>query len=66
MSDYQVMPGLSDEDFELLKLDIENRGVQVPVEYDDSGSILDGHHRVKACKELGISTWPKIIRYDLS
>ncbi len=32
--------------------DIAARGVQVPVEYDEHGNILDGHHRVCACQEL--------------
>lgn len=32
---YQVMPALSQEDFAALKTDISERGVLVPVEYDD-------------------------------
>lgn len=63
---YQVMPDLSEEEFRLLKEDIDKRGVLVAVEYDDRGNILDGHHRVRACEELGIKEWPKQIRYGLS
>lgn len=66
MTDYQVMPPLADEDFAALKADIEARGVLVPVEYDEDGNILDGHHRVQACKELGITDWPRFIRKGLS
>lgn len=38
----------------------------VPVEYDEDGNILDGHHRVRACEELGVNDWPKLIRKGLS
>src|SRR5690606_36115803 len=41
-------------------------GVQVPVEYDEEGNILDGYHRVRACLELGITDWPKVVRRGLS
>jgi hypothetical protein len=65
-SPYQVMPSLSAEEYEALKADIAARGVQVPVEYDDRGNILDGHHRVQICEELGIVHWPKQVRQGLS
>ena len=48
---YQLLPELSAADFEVLKQDIAARGVMVPVEYDEEGSILDGHHRVRAGTE---------------
>jgi ParB-like chromosome segregation protein Spo0J len=63
---YQVMPPLSSEEFEALKRDIADRGVQVPVEYDEIGNVLDGHHRVRACEELGLAHWPRLIRHGLS
>ena len=66
MNAYQVLPPLSSEDFTALKTDIAARGVLVPVEYDESGNILDGHHRVKACEELGLSDWPRFIRKGLT
>lgn len=66
MSDYQVMPPLAESDFEALKADIAERGVLIPVEYDDAGNILDGHHRVRACEELGISDWPRFVRKGMS
>jgi ParB-like chromosome segregation protein Spo0J len=62
---YQVLPPLSEDDFAALKADIAARGVLIPVEYDEEGNILDGHHRVRACRELGISEWPKFIRTGL-
>ena len=59
---YQLLPELSADDFEVLKQDIAARGVMVPVEYDQDGFILDGHHRVRACEELKIKEWPQIVR----
>jgi ParB-like chromosome segregation protein Spo0J len=26
------------------------------------GNIIDGHHRVRACEELGITDWPRMVR----
>src|SRR5690606_4370071 len=63
---YQILPGLSAEEYEALKAGIAQRGVQVPVEYDEDGNILDGYHRVRACQELGITDWPKVVRRGLS
>jgi N6-adenosine-specific RNA methylase IME4/ParB-like chromosome segregation protein Spo0J len=63
---YQVMPPLSADEYEALKADIAARGVQVPVEYDELGAILDGHHRVQICQELEISNWPRLVRYGLT
>lgn len=66
MNTYQVMPDLAPEDFSALKADIAERGVLVPVEYDEDGNILDGHHRVEACEQLGLSDWPRFVRKGLS
>lgn len=66
VSDYQVMPPLSDEEYVALKADIAARGVQVPVEYDEQGNVLDGYHRVRACEELGVKDWPSVVRVGLS
>lgn len=63
---YQVMPNLSIEEYNELKNDIANRGVMVPIEFDEKGNVLDGHHRLTACKELGITDYPKVIRAGLS
>ena len=62
---FQVMPPLSSDEFDELKADIAARGVMVPVEYDEAGNILDGHHRIKACAELGIKEWPSVVRLGL-
>lgn len=63
---YQVMPPLTADEYAELKSDIQQRGVMVPVEYDEEGNILDGHHRVQICEELGITDFPKVIRAGMT
>ncbi len=60
-SKYQLFRSLSPEQYQLLKADIKRRGVQVPIEVDNQGNILDGHHRKKICDELRIEC-PEICR----
>jgi transposase-like protein len=50
---YQVMPDLSPEEYAALKADIAANGVQVPIEVDEEGNIVDGFHRKQICDELG-------------
>jgi len=59
---WQLFPNLAADEYNALKADIAERGVLVPVEYDEDGNILDGHHRVRACRELGIKDWPTVTR----
>jgi ParB-like chromosome segregation protein Spo0J len=63
---YQLFPDLTDDEFLELTQDIAARGVMVPVEYDEAGNILDGHHREAACRELGIVDFPSIVRYGMT
>src|SRR5262249_26135395 len=61
-----VFPPLPDEQYEALKADIAKNGVHVPVEIDaESGELLDGHHRVRACEELGLP-FPDVIRREFA
>jgi ParB-like chromosome segregation protein Spo0J len=51
---------LTPEQFEALREDISQRGVQVPVEIDAAtGEILDGRARVRICEELRIRNYPR-------
>ncbi len=68
---YQVMPDLKPIEYEALKADIEERGVLVPVEVDETGAILDGHHRVKAWTQLrgegvNLPDYPRMVRRGLT
>ncbi len=63
---YQVMPSMPPEQFAALKADIAERGVLVPIDVDEDGHILDGHHRHRACVELGITDFPTIVRPGLT
>jgi len=47
---YQVMPEFDPDEFERLKKGIKEHGIEYPI---IDGNIVDGHHRVKAWKELG-------------
>lgn len=49
---YQLMPPLSNEEYQALKEDIRRRGVAVAIEFDGDGNVLDGHHRLRAWQEL--------------
>ncbi|MEZ4558753.1 MAG: DNA N-6-adenine-methyltransferase [Caldilineaceae bacterium] len=68
---YQVCEPLSPEEFAALKADIAERGVMVPVEVDENGDTLDGHHRIMAWRELrseglDVPDYPVIIREGMS
>jgi N6-adenosine-specific RNA methylase IME4/ParB-like chromosome segregation protein Spo0J len=63
---YQLLPPLSAEEYASLEVSIIAHGVLVPVEYDEDGEILDGHHRVAICESLGLVDWPRFVRKGLS
>ena len=63
---YQVMPDLTLEEYAELKADIAERGVMIPIEYDELGNVLDGYHRLKICGELGIKDYPRVIRSGMT
>jgi ParB-like chromosome segregation protein Spo0J len=63
---YQVLPSMPPEQFEALKADIAERGVLVPIDVDEQGHILDGHHRYRACTELGVTDFPTVVRPGLN
>jgi len=48
---YQLFNALRPEEFAALEADILKRGVMVPVEVDEEGKTLDGHHRIKIAKK---------------
>jgi transcriptional regulator with XRE-family HTH domain len=48
-----LVPPLSAEEYESLKQSIKQNGLWIPIVVNKQGFILDGHHRFKACQELG-------------
>ena len=63
---YQLLRPLSDAEYAALKNSIEEHGVLVPIELDEKGRVLDGHHRQRACRELGVKDYPTFVRAGLS
>lgn len=55
---------LPEAEFVALKEDIARRGVRTPIEVTKSGLIVDGHQRVRACRELGITEIDAVIREE--
>lgn len=51
-SRFQLFSPMPEEKYAKLKDDIRLHGVQVPVEVDQNGQLLDGHHRIRAWTEL--------------
>jgi hypothetical protein len=49
-----LLPPLSPDEFESLKQSIKQNGQRLPIIVNNQGIILDGHHRFRACQELGI------------
>jgi phage N-6-adenine-methyltransferase len=58
---YQLFPNLTADEMEALTADIKDRGVMVPVEVDEAGEVLDGHHRAMIADSLGLP-YPTIVR----
>lgn len=66
MSDnYQLLPDLSENEYKRLRADIAERGVIVPIELDEDGTVLDGHHRRRIAEELGVPC-PSVTRRGLA
>lgn len=49
----KIVPKLSDEKFKELESSIRSFGLRKPIDVMPDKTIIDGHHRYKACKELG-------------
>lgn len=62
MSRYQLLPPLSDAEYAALREDIRAAGVRVPIDVDEDGNILDGHHRKKIADELGVECPERVVR----
>ena len=61
MTAYQVMPGLTADEYEALRDDIREHGIRVPVDVDENGQVLDGHHRSLIAAELGVDCPRRVV-----
>ena len=50
-----LLPPLSQPESEALKRSIKEDGLHYPIIANKNGIVLDGHNRLKVCRELGIS-----------
>jgi ParB-like chromosome segregation protein Spo0J len=50
----KMLPKMSDEEFAQLKASIQEEGQHYSIVANENLEVLDGHHRFKACTELGI------------
>ncbi len=58
LSKYQLLPPLTGEEYDALKTAIGQDGrAHVPIVIDENNEVLDGYHRLKACKELRIKEY---------
>ena len=50
----QIAPEMSQKEFQALKESIKQHGLYFPIIVNNDYFLLDGHHRYRACQELGI------------
>lgn len=60
-----LLPGLAADELEALREDVRERGIVVPVLLDETGAVLDGHHRLRVAAELGLEAVPFEVRAGL-
>ena len=60
----KLLPKMSDEEFAELKASIQTEGQHYPIVANENLEILDGHHRFKACEELGIETDFEVRKFE--
>jgi len=60
-ANYQLFANLTNDEYDRLKADIAVNGVRDPIELDEEGNVLDGHHRKDIADHLGIP-YPTVVR----
>lgn len=59
-----LVPALSESQYNSLSDSIKENGLWMPILTNPEGIILDGHHRFKICKELGINLKHAVRNFD--
>lgn len=57
---------INGEEYERFKKSIQNDGILSPILVSPDMTVISGHQRLKACKDLGIKLVPVMIREDLT
>jgi ParB-like chromosome segregation protein Spo0J/predicted RNA-binding Zn-ribbon protein involved in translation (DUF1610 family) len=60
----KMLPRMSEEEFQELKKSIESEGQHYPIIVNQDLEVLDGHHRYRACVELGIDPDFEVKQFD--
>ncbi|HSQ48769.1 MAG TPA: ParB N-terminal domain-containing protein [Candidatus Deferrimicrobiaceae bacterium] len=60
----KLLPRMSEEEFAQLKASIKTEGQHYPIIVNEDLEVLDGHHRFRACIELGIEPDFEVRKFD--
>ena len=60
----KLLPRMSEEEFAELKRSIQNEGQHYPIIVNENLEVLDGHHRFRACTELGLDPDFEVKQFD--
>ena len=60
----KLLPRMSEEEFAQLKASIKAEGQHYPIIANEDLEVLDGHHRFRACTELGIEPDFEVRKFD--
>ncbi len=60
----KLLPQMSEEEFAELKASIKSEGQHYPIIVNEDLEVLDGHHRYRACTELGIEPDFEVRRFE--
>ena len=60
----KLLPKMSEEEFAELKNSIQTEGQHYPIIVNEDLEVLDGHHRFRACTELGLEPDFEVRKFD--
>jgi ParB-like chromosome segregation protein Spo0J len=60
----ELLPQMSEEEFDQLKTSIQTEGQHYPIIVNEDLEVLDGHHRFRACTELGLEPDFEVRKFD--
>src|SRR3990170_3709195 len=60
----KLLPQMSGEEVAQLKISIQTEGQHYPIIVNEDLEVLDGHHRFRACTELGLEPDFEVRKFD--